>query len=230
MPHELAFADAAQPARRFILGLALRPYTLGHEIILTARRNALQFANFHELPDAEKFRALALAVDVCSQSWSENNFAPRQGMALTHYWERWKSRRVWRKWRRYLDGLTEAQWKQAVADFLEYRSKGCAVAKVYPGDGPAGRELGAPVQAALLQFLVVKLRKSEIEAYDYPVGLAKFHYYTDAEARGMVKFINQAEEDFQRYCEEEDAKAAKNLQTGPAKAGTPNSEPIDNAS
>src|SRR5579884_1995299 len=90
--HDLQFADAVRPARVVVLKLPLRPFSIGHELLLYRERNPLLFnGNFSE---GQLHKALVQAANICSQSWSENIFKPRT------WWERYRSDRVWKKWER----------------------------------------------------------------------------------------------------------------------------------
>lgn len=202
MPHDAAFADAARPMRCVILRLALRPYSIGHEIILQQKLNPLLSPDFFKLPETKQRQALIWAVDICSQTWAENNSTPSTWL------ERWRHNRAWNKWEKATNALTEIDWRIAIADFINYRNAGLQAPKVEPTEGASGRTMGAPFLASLIQFLIQKMGKTEDRAYDCPLSLAKFHYYTDAESEGHLKIPNQNEMDFDEYCRKKDAEAA----------------------
>ena len=67
--HELFFADAARPTPCVVLRLPLRPYAIGHELRLLARRNpflCLSRSAFDELPVAQQITALVTAIVVAA--------------------------------------------------------------------------------------------------------------------------------------------------------------------
>ena len=79
---------------------------------------------------------------------------------------------------------------------------------VTPAKDGTGRTLGGPYDAALLQFLIQRMRLTEAEALEYPLGLAQAHFLTYLERGGGLRILNGEELDFEDYCREEDAKAA----------------------
>lgn len=233
--HELAFADAVRPARAVILFLPMRNYSLGHELLLLQQRNAFLLTGFDSLPEEQKRLALVRAADVCSQTWSENHFTPGT------WWDKTRMRKVWARWQRAVKcgvrseergvladgcqpdgahGVTRptTTWGAEIAKLREYIRAGSTKPTTEACDGPAGRQHGAPFHASLIQFLISQMGLPEMEAYDYPFGLAKFHYYTHAEAEGGIKIVNAPEMEFEEFCAREDAKAAQ--KSAESKAGT----------
>src|SRR2546421_6679103 len=69
--HEPLLAQAALPARSIILGMVLRPYSLGHELFLLREQNPL--ATVYSFGQAGQVRPqdLAQAILICCQSFSE---------------------------------------------------------------------------------------------------------------------------------------------------------------
>lgn len=145
---------------------------------------------FLKLPIENQCAAVISAALTCYRGWVDNHKPEK------HLW-------FWRWMNRNTD------YPFAIAQFRTYRAAGSMMPPVVQLDGKnAGRSLGAPFHAALIQFLM-KMGKTETEAYDYPLGLAQFHYYTNAEREGGLKIVNAAETEFEEYCRREDEKAAK---------------------
>ena len=63
--------------------------------------------------------------------------------------------------------------------------------------------------ARVIQFLVMRMRMTEVEAMDYPLGLAHWHFSTWLEGEGTLNIQNAAEKEFDDFCEAEDAKEAR---------------------
>jgi hypothetical protein len=198
--HELQFADAVQPDTCAVLKLGLRPFSIGHEILLFSRRNALLLENFDSLPAHLKRAALIQAVNVCSQTYAQNLFVP------SSWGERRRSRKVWAKWDR---ALRSVDWEVETRKFQDYLRAGSKGPPVERGEQSNGRDPGAPFHAGLIQFLIEALRLTEAECFDYPLSLAKFHYYAAAEATGAVRIINAAEYEFEESCRLKDLEAAR---------------------
>jgi hypothetical protein len=189
--HEAAFASAALPAPAQSLGLLLRPYSIGHETFLLRENNPV-------LTGGNVSRdKLAEAVLICSQT-----FAECQAMSG----DRWINLklRLWRRRVRKLDTISE------LAAFHAYRNAGSQEFKCNEPSNTGGkiRYYGAPFLLRLHQFLIVHLRKSEAEAWDYPLGLAKMHWAAFWEGEGAIEVYNEHDAAFDRYCAEEDAKEA----------------------
>lgn len=182
--HELAFSDAVKPGRSIILRLVMRPYSVGHEILLLNKRNAFLMKGFDELPLENKVFALSEAALICRDT----------RIVSFRLWE-WLNRKT--------------NWEREIWKFRTYLHAGSGSPPVESIDAKEGRELGAPFHASLIQFLIAKLGMSEAQAFAYPMGLAKFHYYTSAEEAGGVKIINTAETEFDEFCKRMDEKEAQ---------------------
>ncbi len=199
--HEAAFAEIVRPKRSVILRLAMKPYSIGHDLILLQHGNPLVTGSIEECDSRERRCAIIRAADICSQTFSENNFTP------SNLIQRWRHRYAWAKWRAALKEFSNEDFSLAIADFLNYRFDGSHGPYVEPVSSENSRALGCPFHAALIQFLFSHLGIKEREAYDYPLALAKWHYFTHAENEGCVKIPNYEEVDFEEYCRKMDEAA-----------------------
>ena len=190
MPHETIFVDSALQARVRILGLTLRPFSIGHQVLLIRQRNPLVWFDEREpslfSPEAQR-DAIQNAVLVCYRSWKENLLR-----------ERWIG--LWR-WR-----VRNMDHEEATRAFMEYHRAGSqclpapsdAVVKgLYGDDDGPGREYGSPFNARLLLF-VMSLPPDEIRmfgesAYDFPLGLAQVLYLSHLESEGKARVENERE-------------------------------------
>lgn len=167
------------------------PYSLGHELILLQQRNPLMYSGFESLhPEFQKV-AIKRAVSVCARNWIQN----QKSDPFFNLWS-WRVRNY--------------NFALSIADWNNYRAAGSASPPTESVEYENGsRSLGAPLSAAMIQFLIQNMGLTEARAYDYPIGLCKFHYYTNAEREGGIKIINAAELSFEEYCRKEDEKAAQ---------------------
>ena len=193
--HEAALARAALPAPTVCLGMLLRSYSLGHELWLIRESNSVLRGTHDGLP---------AAVLICCQSWNQLQTMrsdPLLGLKLKVW--------GWRTRRARLNIETE------LAKFNAYREEGLLefpISQVPRSDrGPAPRLPGTPFILRLQQWLMVHLRLSEDEAWDYRVGLAKMRWAAHWEQEGGLNVYNayEAEEDaFIAYWESKGGPAA----------------------
>ena len=192
MPHEFTFSDAVLPEPAEILGLTLKYYSIGHELILFRRRNHLLVLNGPSflvcLPETQ-VAAIQNAVLVCSRSWEENATA---GSAPPYRLWRWRQRK--------------ADHTKAMIAFLEYRSAGSLFPRgpskeakevLQKEAGESGRLLGAPFLCRLYAFIAHlperEIRSFGSSAWDFPMGFATFLYCTHLENEGASQIENEAE-------------------------------------
>src|SRR5947207_11564756 len=105
--HEPLYARAARPAPAIVLGLLLRPFSIGHQTILIREGNPL----------AEGFDAtgpqLSEAALICSQTWAESLRMPFDPLITLKLW-------LWRRRSGKLFKTLSAE----LTSFLEYRDFG----------------------------------------------------------------------------------------------------------
>jgi hypothetical protein len=170
--HDALFADAARPERVTILNLLMLDYSIGHELLLWWQRNALvttSSASFEELPANEQREALMLAALVCHRLWDGKR------KKLLSFWG-WRIRNL----------ETESE----VAKFRAYRSLGSQTLptrNMPKANGVPYHYFGSPEPALLLLFVQPFYADfGYASPFDFPLGLAKTLYLTDAESKGNV--------------------------------------------
>jgi hypothetical protein len=193
--HEAAFARAALPAPCQVLGMALKPFSLGHEVYLERE-------NRYPKPETrilETPLSLIKAVLICCQSWEELQGMTSDWLLDLKLWI-WKRR------------LRKTDWPGELRAFEVYRQEGSLEFPlsdiVRPGSGSGPRPPGTPFLLRLHQFLVIRMRMEEVEAWDYPLGLAKMQWAAYWEEEGGLQIYNwqDAEHDaFVEKCELEEA-------------------------
>lgn len=194
-----AFAQALLQTPPIVLAIPLRQYSLGHEMILGGRGNLLLAdtqGDFNGLPLSDRIAAIIEAVDVCSQTWAENQFPPRGWRA------RRRARRNWQQWGKYRANLREEDYLAAIEEFQLYRYCGSTfppspdpeATQMAYGKEENGRQLGGELHARLLNFLLPRWQLFGYESvYDVPFGVGLHLYFTDLEALGARKIENALE-------------------------------------
>lgn len=200
--HDLAFADAARPAPRRILRLPMRPYGIGHELILQSRRNplvCLTHEEFNHLPVAQQISAAITAALVCYRTWDENS-------------KRERNLRLWGWFIRNTD------WPLTIADFRNYRNEGSICPRItedqfsdMPSESDGSRSFGSPFLARLINFLssrpasILHHQPMLNPIMDYPLGLAAFEYFASGEEQGRVQVENTSEQETRESFEKNQA-------------------------
>lgn len=190
--HEPQLAQAVLPAATTVFCLRLRPYSLGHELLLIHNRNPLVCGG--EIQPAH----IAECALICSQTWAQNTSEGRDRFGRFKSW-------LWNVKIGKCNYATEAAKAKAyIADGqLEFKIK-----DVFDPDRKTGRPPGAPFLLRVNDFLIDRLRLTESQAWDYPLGLAKMRWETYLEQEGAVEVYNYNDLEYDRFVAEEEAKAS----------------------
>ncbi len=189
--HEPLLSMAALPAPVAVLGMPLRPYSLGHELYLIREGNPLAAGS----PHANRFD-LTQAVLICCQSWEESRLAHRDPLIRLKLW-------AWNRRARKLDTQTELK------AFLDYQQSGTLEFKIDDTARPdreSPRLPGAPFLLRLHAFLMERLRINEAQAWDYHYGLAVMRWEAHWEQEGGLYIYNAHDAVFDQHCAEMEAK------------------------
>lgn len=220
--HEAVLARAAMPPSVVCLGLLLRPYSIGHAVLLI-RDNLI---------DAEPdLPHLAQAVLICCQSWRENE---------RMQFDRWLNFKLWIWKRRIRRQMTEDRRQNPssvlrplsseLAVFRSYLEAGNAEFRISDAPRPeystSPRMPGSPFMLRLQQWLMTHFGLSEEAAWDYPLALAKMRWCAHWEQEGGLDIYNEHDAEFDRYVAEQEAKGAEALEViSNQKAGVISPEP-----
>jgi len=176
--HEPLLARAALPAPTKVCGIPLRPYSLGHELLLVAEASPF-------LTGGGVFPGdLLTAIWICSSTFEGAKRSQNSWLYLPRLWL--TKRMVAKACAKNLDRESAA--------FVEYREEGILelpLSDVMEPGEKTPRTPGSPYILRLHQFLVERLRKSEADAWDYPVGLAKIRWSTYYEEQHGLKVYNE---------------------------------------
>lgn len=192
--HEAAFARAALPATTQVLGMVLRPYSIGHDLFI--QREAL------ESPTNAN---LIQSVLICCHGWTE-------ARRLSGDWLLGLKLRIWGR------RLRKVDWPREREKFEQYRIEGCLEFRlseiIRPGRAPRSRPPGAPFLLRLHQFLVTRLHKTEAEAWDYPLGLAKMQWAAYWEEEGGLQIYNWEDAEHDAFVAKMEAEEQAELKGG----------------
>lgn len=192
--HERLLARAAWPAPVSVMGLLLKPYSLGHELLLTRTENRLALGphlapSDPPAPSEATYHDLSSAVWICCQSWKENQRASFDPLIRLKLW-------IWRKRCRKLN------FERELLGFLQYRAAGSLEFPLSdttkPGTGRPPRIPGAPFLIRLHQFKVTRYNLDQAEAWDYPLGLAKCEWATYWEQEQGLEIYNLTDQEYDR--------------------------------
>ncbi len=226
--HESALARAALPAPTVCLGMLLKEYSLAHELWLLREGNKVITGEggtgvppvTHKAPDSI-LNDLPAAVLICCQSWDQLK-SMRSDPLLSlkiNIWK-WRARRASRRFNHgqmRKDAASSIRvhpcpsvvenpfLEQELAKFLAYRNDGLLEFRLSqvprPDSGPPPRLPGTPFILRLQQWLMVHLRLSEAQAWDYPVGLAKMRWVAHWEQEGGLQVFNAHDAEQEHFIE-----------------------------
>jgi hypothetical protein len=177
--HEAALAAAALPAPTRILGMTMRPYSLGHELFLIRENNPLLSGGKANVTRAD----LAQAVLICASSFQECRqipfrITPTIGIIL---------------WRRRTRKMPLGPNVEAFRNYREDGTREFPAGRQVNSDS-GGKVAGAPFLLRLYQFLIIELAIPYNEAWDYPLGMAQMQFATYWEEKGCFSIYSQMDD------------------------------------
>lgn len=191
--HESQLALAALPAPVVIQRTPLRPYSLGHELFLTREGNAFICGGTPTRVD------LVQGVWICANSWTENTTSQNSFLAPL------AARLIARRFSK----CDLALCLQSFAEYLRDGSLEFPLSDIPRSDrGTPKRLPGAPFILRLHEFVMRHLKKTEAEAWDYPVGLAKMRWAAHWEAEDGLDIWGPQDESAKQYRENPETKRA----------------------
>ena len=182
--HKPLLRRAANPAPYRILGLVMRPFSLGHAMLISGDESIKT-----SMPVA-----LASAAWICSNTWAKNRGTRTDRLASLKM-------SIW-KWR-----CRKADFPKELAAFQRYVKAGSLefpISDIYwPGRFEGSRNSGAPLIIRIHDFLCEHFNYTDEEAWDHPFGYAKMRWATHREAEGCLDIQTQGESEFDRKVREE---------------------------
>lgn len=209
--HEDALAIAAIPTPAVVLGLLMRPLSIGH-ILLMTRDGIIAGCESRSLSAAQ----LSSAAWTCSQTWTENLRSQHDWLASVKMsvWK-WRIGRERRRHETRAGALPYVVTQSEV--FYSYLSAGSLelpISDTVRVTQTKGRPPGAPFILRLHNWMMMTFGMSEVEAWDYPLGLAKMRFVAHKETENLIDVKNESDESFDRYIAEQEALGKKALERG----------------
>lgn len=211
--HESALARAAAPAPAVVLGMLLRPLSLGHMILLHREEIMEPISN-----GSVTSLQLTTSVLICCQSWEQSQSMQFDWLLTLKLWI-WKRRvaRAESKHAKRLKAGAESgtYFNAEAAKFAAYMAAGSLDLPI--SDTPradAGKPVRSPGSPFLLRlhlWLIRYLGLTEAQAWDHPYGLAKMRWSCHWESEGGLDVYNNADDSFNRYVQEQESLGAQAL-------------------
>lgn len=189
---DAAYLKAAVPEPFRILGKNLRPFALGHEILLQRYRNRFSI----ESTDEPGIRDLLIGVHVCSQRVER--------VTLENF-------RIPIKVKAYSQFLGPSYLNNALSLFRCYIIEHATIPDFVQDAAGGGGGGGAPLIQAVKTSLMANLSLSEIEALNTPFALAFWNHLSFLESRGEeyrnLRIIDEAELERRKIADKAKAEA-----------------------
>jgi hypothetical protein len=174
------YLKAVLPDRHAVLGVRLRPYSLGHDLLL--ERLGSPFYTLASVPD---FTDLALAVNVCAREfhaadeWLNSPGLPAEMKAF--------AKSIVRDCKSKLDVPAK------VDAFVEYVAAGKRVPEFrwQESEHTEVIALESPTVQVVKVALMARLGYTEAEALNCPYGLAWWNYVTLFEVEGRMRLLDR---------------------------------------
>jgi hypothetical protein len=193
--NHVAYFSAAVPEPHTILGLRLRPFSLGHRILLKRIGNAFLSpeGRASEAPVKITYDDLASAVFICAHTWKEN-------LEALHDLD--GTQKFMRAWQRKLSGQTG--WKYWLGlrapALIDLPGKAKAFS-AYLADGEShpsyhfepGGEMDCPIEQIVKATLLSQTSLTEDEIMDRSWSLCLWDYLTLKAINGDINFIDDDE-------------------------------------
>jgi hypothetical protein len=175
------YLKAAMPEPYIVLGVPLRPFCLGH--ILLMKRFDCRFGD-----DAEGFRGiedLLLGIAICSRSYEDF----QEFIYNPVEFESWVS-----KWGQVVERLSTEELDFNMFEkfmlFKRYMNEGTQIPAFF-SSGDNGNPPTVHWTQSLLQALVAEMKFKESEALNMPLGKALQYYCQWLEKNGAIELMNE---------------------------------------
>lgn len=176
MNNYAAFYEAAVPEPHTILGLRLRPFSLGHKILLNRIGNGFVSTDPRQ---PITYDDLASAVFVCAQTWQQNIESLHDLEETARFMDAWQKTLIKKRGRIDLYGGTKL--------FRAYYDEGNRLPEVKftPGD-----PLDVPFEQIVKVTLLSEFNFTEAELMDRSWRLCVFDYLTRRAINGDLEFVD----------------------------------------
>lgn len=180
-----------EPSQPVIIGVRMKPYSLGHSVILSQIDSGFTAGRFPTFED------LIAAAFVCAHSWEENN------RLLRSPFRRWLRLKLWGALAGRFDIVA------ATVSMLQYVTAGDVYPDTEPPKDPeAVRELAAPHSARIYLFLRSS-GFSESAAWNMPCNVANWLHAARAEEDGKITLMSRQRRAFLEIARRERERAER---------------------
>ena len=181
------YINAILPEPYRILGVTLRPFSIGHMYLLKKYDCALGDDDVNRMGDISD---LILAIVICSRSFKDfNEFINNE-----------KEFAIWmKKWSKVIRGIIKIDKSfnifSSTVKFKQYMKEGIVIPRYWENNNNDGDEARSGVHWSqnLLFVLQKELGYSQEDALDLPLSKAFQDYYKFAEANGMLTLMSDDE-------------------------------------
>jgi len=160
------FLNAIAPEPYTVLGLRLKPFSLGHAILLQR----------HGCDPVRDYESLITGVTICAHTWDEFH------TLADDKWLPWRMR-IW-AWR-----VGNFNIVAKIKMFNEYVADAMESPEVFESNDKPSNRLGAPFFSVLKTTLCAKLGYTRDEALNLPFGEALFDYFSFWEIEGGCELV-----------------------------------------
>lgn len=174
------FFTAAIPEPVAILGVRLRPFSLGHVLLLNRFGNAFGTGKRPELAD------LIQAIVICSQDY-ESALADLDDPDLPNHVARWQRKLAPRNWLGIRQPGLGFSPRDALAAFADYVRAGSSFPLFSVDESKIGGVISVPMVQSVKVTLQSKMHFAESEILDRPWGLCLWDYFTIHAQEGNCK-------------------------------------------
>jgi hypothetical protein len=187
------YLTAAIPEAVQVFGILLRPFSLGHHLILSRFESPIVCGGEAGIDD------VLFAVWVCGHTYEDAIERLATGY-VAHEIKRW--RRIMRRRQWYgLRPLAFSQFIEKTKLLREHVESACKIPNLFSSEG--GKGVGSPTMQVLRVTLQRELHLSDTEILNRPLSQCWWDLATLAELRGKGKVIDRDEfRDMQRKADE----------------------------
>lgn len=179
------FLEAAIPEPVRVFGLRLRPFSLGHLLLLDRLGSPYIRGGNIGIND------LLLAVWICARGFRENT----ELLDSSEFWSKvkaWKRSVVIGRWLLALT-LRKFEFAPRFVAFHNYMRSGQEIPKYFFESGKFSQSMGAPWMQTVRVRAIRDLGYSQDEVMDMPLSLLLWDYITLSELDGNVRIFDKQE-------------------------------------
>jgi len=180
------FYESFIPEPWTILGLELKPFSLGHYILLGRIKSPLILGGPVGLPD------ILVAVLFCSKTFKES-VSLLDDRSLIHLVHKWAQELTGSNSWAVILGIKKAatiDWTSKIDLFASYMSDGCKMPNIHYQESDA-KDVNIPTPQLVKITLQMKLGFRECEIMDRPWSLCLWDFTTIKAIEGVVDVVDQ---------------------------------------